>query len=159
MKRRMRPISAMLIGVTSTLACHEPTRPVSASLNVDVDQSAVTAFRSLGLGLFRVDASLTNTGTSTIVIFPCGPTVEREAQPGRWEMLPEPYCALAGTDAVELAPGAVISRSETIAATDGTSFNPSGTVAGRYRLIYRYGAAGSAGPAAEARSDTFDVAE
>jgi hypothetical protein len=159
MRLRGRLIEALLIGMASTLACREPTKPIPASMNVDVEQTAVTAFRSLGFGAFRVDAALTNTGNSTIRVLSCAPTVEREVQPGRWERLPEPYCALASAPPLELQPGAAVARHETIVNTGAIPSAPTGTVTGRYRLIYRYAAAGAENLAAEARSGAFDVIE
>jgi len=156
---RARVISALLIGVTSTLACHEPTGSIPATMNVVVDQASVTASRNPGFGSFSVDALLTNAGNSTILVYDCVQTAEREVAPDRWEMLPAPWCALASNPAIELAPHTSVARHETIVAAGAMPAFPSGTLAGRYRLIYHYAAVGTVWNIAEARSSTFDVVE
>jgi hypothetical protein len=112
-------------------------------------------------GQFRVEVTLRNPTASTIRVYSCGPAAERESAAG-WQRALEPICSLAGPGYLELPPGSERMETAQIAGALSGNGGPEflgGVLAGRYRLLYRYGAVGQVGLLDEARSTPFDVTE
>jgi hypothetical protein len=154
-----------LLAAGVALGCSDTTAAQS-KLMVEVKPGAVTAMRSSAgsslWGSFTVDVTLRNATASTIRVYGCGPSLEREVGSGRWVSALEPVCSLFGPGYFELGPMSERSEQRKLTGALNDAGAPEfrdGIVAGRYRLLYRYAAAGAEGSFDEARSGAFEVTE
>jgi hypothetical protein len=154
---------AVLLTCIAASGCSDATAPRHETLLVTMAASSVTATRSSAAdvvwGTFPVEVTLDNPSASTLRIFSCSPALERET-PSGWQVALEPFCSLSAPGYFELPPGGQ-KRSSTrvmgaLAGPGGPEFLGH-TLAGHYRLVYRYSVAGAEGPLDEARSAPFDV--
>lgn len=102
--------------------------------------------------IFSVDVLVKNQSDVAVQIPGCGPALERETQAGSWPIVVEMLCALGAGDAIELPPMSERQWRQTIAASRSDGISP-----GRYRLMFRYAAAGQVGSLDEARSVPFEL--
>ena len=158
-----RGIAAWLLVCATAAGCSasssEPT-PTGADLSVAVVSEPVPGSSSSdgvrNWSIFSVDVLLTNASTVIVRIPGCGPALEQETSAGSWIVVAEKMCALGAGDAIELPPSSERRSSETLVTTYARS-SFSGAAVGRYRLLYRFAAAGQVGALDEARSAAFEL--
>ena len=158
-------LTTTALACIAATGCTDATAAPHGALVVTVASSTVVALRTpadrVVWGQIPVEVTLRNPTASTIRVYSCGPTAERETSAG-WQVAIEPYCLLSGPGYVEMAPGSERTQKTQITGALSGPGGPeflNGTLAGRYRVLYRFSLPGVEGPLDEARSAPFEVTE
>ncbi|HEV7990456.1 MAG TPA: hypothetical protein VGP25_01475 [Gemmatimonadaceae bacterium] len=155
----------MVLAACAALAgCGEPTAARGGSLVVAMAAPTAAATRypsdNAEWVLVPVDVTLRNAGTSTIRVESCGPTAEHESSAG-WQAALGVLCDAVIPGYFQMTPGSERTLTAHLAghlSGPGAPQQLDQVFAGRYRLVYRYGA-GDTRILLEARSAPFDVTE
>jgi hypothetical protein len=150
-----RAIAGWLLASVIALGCSGATEPAPRA-NLSVTVVSVPDYYLIdgapNQTTFSVDILVKNESDVAVQIPGCGPVLERESQPGSWTIVAQMLCALGAGDAIELSPRSERQWRQMIAASRSDPLSP-----GRYRLMFRYAAAGQAGALDEARSAPFEL--
>jgi hypothetical protein len=164
----MRSIStAAVFAWVAAVGCSDTTAARHGALRVTVEAPTAVADRSatsdLLAGQVPLVVTLENPSSSTVRVYSCGPTIERDT-PAGWTTAVEPFCDLSSssTSVLELPPSAQRTLNaviHSVGSGEGRTEIRDGMLVGRYRLMYRYAAVEDVGRMDEARSAPFGDAE